>query len=343
MADFEFKGYDNFVLAEDIESIIATKLDVNRYMTADYSLQGVDGMTKKIHKYTPSGYTENLARGEGNSNYIDAEYVETEYEVMRNQGQYRYYDDDIMTDSTLIETKNRGLAEAMVNNWTYAAFDEFAKSTNTVTVTDWSIADFADIIGQYEAYHESKEGLFFLAPYTLKPLLQKNLGDELKYVQPYATTGTVAMILGVPIYFSHALPDFVVYCATNKAVTAFIKKGVSVESDRDIDTKLNRVVAARYAVIALTDETECVKAGRAQEDELVIDTPTSTDVKVTGTATAGASVKVIINGETAGRTTADDSGDWEVSCEALEVGDEIQVRATLEGYFEQVAEVTVEA
>lgn len=136
MADFAFKGYDNFVLAEDIESIIETKLDMNRYMTADYSLEAVDGMKKKIHKYTPSGTTENLLRGEGNTTFIDADYVEVEYEVHRNQGQYKFYDDDAMTDSTLIETKNRGLAEAMVNTWTNDAIAEFAKSTNRIAVTD---------------------------------------------------------------------------------------------------------------------------------------------------------------------------------------------------------------
>lgn len=38
MADFDFKGYDNFVLANKIESTLSTKLDVNRFMTANYEL-----------------------------------------------------------------------------------------------------------------------------------------------------------------------------------------------------------------------------------------------------------------------------------------------------------------
>ena len=35
MADYEFKGYDNFVLENKIKSILDTKLDFNRFMTPD--------------------------------------------------------------------------------------------------------------------------------------------------------------------------------------------------------------------------------------------------------------------------------------------------------------------
>ena len=74
------------------------------------------GMVKKIHKYVASGEVDDLERGEGNTNFIDAEYTEEEYRVSRSQGQARWYDDDAMTDPTLIDTKVKGLSEAMVNS-----------------------------------------------------------------------------------------------------------------------------------------------------------------------------------------------------------------------------------
>ena len=86
MADFAFAGYDNFVLENKILSILSTKLDVNRYMTADNSLAETAGMVKKIHKDTGSGNVEDLARGEGNSEFLDASYTEEEYRVGRTQG-----------------------------------------------------------------------------------------------------------------------------------------------------------------------------------------------------------------------------------------------------------------
>ena len=82
---YPFKGYDNFVLENKINSILSTKMDMNRFMTADYSLTSTPRMTKKIHKYTGVGSAEDLARGEGNTEFVDASYTEEEYTVSRTQ------------------------------------------------------------------------------------------------------------------------------------------------------------------------------------------------------------------------------------------------------------------
>lgn len=141
MADYPFKGYDNFVLEEKIDSILSTKLDMNRFMTADMSLTQEPGMVKKIHTYVGSGNAEDLARGEGNTEFIDAEYSEREYRVARTQAQAKYYDDDVMTDPVLIETKMKTVAEAMVNNWTAKAIAEFAKTGNQSEFTDYKLSN----------------------------------------------------------------------------------------------------------------------------------------------------------------------------------------------------------
>ena len=102
---------------------------------------------------------------------------------------------------------------------------------------------------------------------TAVPEIRKALNDNLKYVEGYVRTGYVGSVCGVPIYMSKALDNMdedsegtpVGFLATRDAVTAFIKKDVRVEQGRNIDTKENMIVADRYAVIALTDETKCVK------------------------------------------------------------------------------------
>lgn len=99
------------------------------------------------------------------------------------------------------------------------------------------------------------------------PEIRKALNDNLKYVENYVRTGAIGAVCGVPIYASKALDNLdedsegkpLGFLATREAVTAFIKKDVRVEQDRDIDKKENFIVADRYAVIALTDETKCVK------------------------------------------------------------------------------------
>ena len=276
MADYTFKGYANFVLENKIKSILDTKLDFNRFMTPDYSLVEEPGMIKKIHRYTGTGVVDDLARGEGNSHFIDAEFAEEAYTVSRTQGQAKYYDDDIMTDPVLIDAKVKYLAEGMVNDWTKKAIAEFQKSTNTADIVDWSLADWADAISKYAEVHESQEGLFAVVGMKAVPEIRKALNTNLMYVEDYIRTGAIGAVLGVPIYTSKALDDMeedsegkpLGFLATKDAVTAFIKEDVRVEQDRDIDKKENFIVADRYAVIALTDETKCIKLVDASESSV---------------------------------------------------------------------------
>ena len=107
----EFKGYDNFVLENQIKSSLDTKLDVNRFMTPDYDLVENAGMTKKVHRYTvtdDSAVDENLARGAGNTHLIEAEFNEFAYTVGRTQGQILYADvrndQQLRTDESLLQT-----------------------------------------------------------------------------------------------------------------------------------------------------------------------------------------------------------------------------------------------
>lgn len=338
MADYEFKGYDNFVLENKIDSILSTKMDVNRFMTPDYSLAENPGMIKKVHKYVGSGNAEDLARGEGNSEFIDAEYTEAVYEVARTQGQAKWYDDDAMTDPTLIDTKVQTLAEAMVNNWTAKAIAEFDKTSNQAAMDDYTLGEFADAIAKYANVYETQEGLFFLASMDMVPVIRKSLGDYLKYTEAYIRTGAIGDILGVPIYTSKAVPSGMMFLATREAVKAFIKKNTFVEQDRDIDKKENKVVASRYSVIALVDESKCIKCGAEQATKATITTATKATSKVAGAATSGADVVVFVNGVKAGHAEAASSLYEVTISDALVAGDKVKVVAKLAGKLDSVSE-----
>lgn len=339
MADYAFKGYDNFVLEEKIESILETKMDMNRFMTANYSLESTPGMVYKVHTYVGSGVAEDLDRLEGNSQFVDAEFSEREYRVKRTQAAARWADDDQMTDPVLIDTKVKTVAEVMVNNWTDKAIAEFDKTSNQAVFTDYGLADFADAIAKYTNVYEDQAGLFFLANIELIPVLRKKLGDYLMYTEAYIRTGAVGSILGVPIYTSKAIPKGMMYLATKDAVTAFFKKGVFVEQDRDIDKKENFMNAARYTVIALTDESKCIKCGKAMAKEATITAPAAADVAVAGQAATGAEVKLYVNDEYVGKATAA-SNAYSISCDALAAGDEVRIEVSLEGYLPEVVKAT---
>ena len=344
MAEFDFKGYDNFVLENKIESILATKLDMNRFMTADYSLAEAPGMVKKIHRYSASGEVDDLTRGEGNTHFIDAEYSEEEYRVARDQGQIRYYDDDVMTDPVLIDTKVQGLSESMVNAWTKKAIAEYGKTDNMAEFTNWGLADWADAIAIYSNKFENQEGLFCLASMDLVPQIRKSLGDYLKYTEAYIRTGAIGEVLGVPIYTSKALPKNTMFIANKDAVHAFIKKGVFVEQDRDIDTKLNNIVATRYSVIALVDDRKCIMCGKAQSVDASVSTATKATYKIAGAATTGAKVHAFVNGVEVGTPVVAASNAYEITIEdALVAGDKVKVRADLEGFIKSYSDEFVVA
>lgn len=342
MADYAFKGYDNFVLQEKIDSIISTKLDMNKFMTADYSLVEQPGMVKKIHVYKPSGQAYDLDRGEGISNWIDAEYVEREYRVKRTQDGCKYYDDDQMTDPTLIDTKLRGVAEVMINNWTDKAIAEYNKSWNQSVMTNYELADWADAIAKYTNKYEDQAGLFFLCDIALVPTIRKVLGDYLKYTEDYIRTGAIGDILGVPIYTSKALPKGIIFLAHKDAVHAFLKKNTFVEQDRDINTKENRVIAARYSVIALYDESKCVKMGKAMSTPATITTYTAGAKTVAGAATTGAKVTLFINGVKDGNpVTAVSNAYTFTAAENLVADDKVMIVVEKDGFLPETVEVTV--
>ena len=338
MADYAFKGYENFILEDMIEDNLSTKLDVNRFMTVDYSLAGTPGMKKVIHRYTGTGVAEDLDRGEKNTQYADAEFTDEEYEVARTQSQARYFDDDVMTDPVLIDAKVGAMSDAMINAWTAKAIAEFNKTSKQSAMSNWNLADFADAISKYVEKYENQEGLFILANIKLIPTIRKVLGEYLKYTEAYIRTGAVGDILGVPIYTSKAVPEGIAFLATKEAVTAFIKKDVSVEQSRDIDSKENQIVASRYSVIALTNENKCIKLGAPQATDATITTKAAGAKVVAGAATTGATVKVFVNGELFGTATAANSAYSVTGAANLVAEDAIKVVASLDGHIDSVAE-----
>ena len=337
----EFKGYDNFVLAETIKSSLDTKLDINRFLTADYSLAEAPGMVKKIHKYSvENGVVDDLSRGQGNSNIIEAGFEEVEYRVARTQGQINYFDEDVMTDPTLIDAKVRFLSEAMVNDWTRKAIAEFGKTENVKEIAALSLDNLADAISLYTGVYEDTTGLFILANQKSDATIRKMLEPELRYVEAYAKVGAISTIWNIPIFLSKAVPEGMFFLATREAVTAFIKKAVNVEQDHNIDTKLNKVVASRYSVIALTDETRCIAIGPAQSTKVSITAPAVDDVAIAGAATDGARVTAFVNGKEVGSAVASGSA-YSIACDALVANDVVKVVAVLAGTCTSTASATV--
>jgi hypothetical protein len=152
--------YENFVLENKIEDMLITSVDMNNYITADYSLTEDEGMKKVINVYTATGDVEELAMGEGNSAEIVVAFTPVEYVVGTTQGRFAYYDEQAMTDEMVVETGLKKMSADMVNDLTKKAVAEWDKATKEITGATWTFENVVDAIAKMDIEDES--GLFLM-------------------------------------------------------------------------------------------------------------------------------------------------------------------------------------
>ena len=248
--------YENFVLENKIENLLKTSVDMNAYVTADYSLSESAGMKKVINKYTATGAVEDLDMGDGNKGEFAVSFTPVEYTVGTTQGKFAYYDEQEMQDPMVVEAGLQALAQSMANDLTDKAIAEMGKATLTIAQA-WDFDGIVDAIAKLNV--EDEAGLFLLVNPAQKAILRKNLGEDLKYSEGFARTGYIGSVCGVPVIVSKAVTAGTGFLATKDAVTCFIKKGAEIEPGRDADTRKNTIYARKCMVVALTDATKVVK------------------------------------------------------------------------------------
>ena len=249
--------YDNVVLANKIEDILTTAVDLTSYMTVDTSMTQEAGMKKKINTYKAQGDVETLAMGNGNTGDIEVSFATKEYEVETVQGRFQYYDEQAMTDPMVVQAGLEGIAKTMINDFTAKAVAEFDKATLTVQRTGFAFTDIVDAIAKLNT--ENEDGLFILVGVADLAKFRKELADDLKYSEGFVRTGYVGSVCGVPVIVTKAITNGNIYLASKEAVTLFIKKDTEVEQERDANVRNNKVYIRKVAVVALTDENKVVK------------------------------------------------------------------------------------
>lgn len=251
------KVYENVILANKLNDILTTKVDLNAYMTIDTSMTEDAGMKKAINVYTSTGDVEELAMGEGNTGEIEVSFETKEYEVKTYQGKFGFFDEQEMKDPMVVDAGLAHSADIMTNKWTSLAIAEFEKATLTQEGTEWSFDVVVDAIAKMNLEDES--GLFLLISPADKAAFRKALKDDLSYSEAFVRTGYIGTVAGVPVVVSKAVPAGKGYLATKEAVSVFIKKAAETEYERDADTRRNDYWVRKVGVVALTDATKVVK------------------------------------------------------------------------------------
>lgn len=247
--------YDNEVIESKITDTVNSLLDVNSLMTVDTTLTVSAGLTKKVNKYTYTGYVEQLAKGAANTNKGSVELASTDYTVKRYQQTYEFNDMDVMADPFIQDVLADGAAKAMANEIRNEYFTEVAKISGHVDITTALTYDaIVDALQQIGV--EDEDGLFLLMGGDGKAAIRKD-DDFINSRQgDILYTGQFGSVCGVPCVFSKLVPANTVYATKKDAVKFFVKNQGTVEQDRDIETKDNTVVYERHGLIALVDDTE---------------------------------------------------------------------------------------
>lgn len=257
--------YSNFYLSNEISDQFDSHLDLQQFCTVDNSLVGTAGMKRKINVYRATNATEKLAMGSGNTKSIEVSFAEREYEIQLAQNNFKYFDEQDMTDPMLVPTGTKHMGTDMFNTVNKDVYGEYLKGNLVVFSESIGFGSFVDAIaainieeGDNDPSNVAPSTFAFIHPVDMAAL-RKELGESLKYVESFARTGYVGTVGGVNLYTKKNAVKGTIVVATKKAVTMFNKKGVEVETDRNPDTRENKIWSRKYYIVALTDATKTVK------------------------------------------------------------------------------------
>ena len=251
--------YENFVLANEIENQYNSLLDLQQFCTVDNSLAGTAGMTKKINVYSATNGTEKLAKGAGNSKYIEVDFAPSEYKILLAQNTFKYYDEEEMEDPLVVQTGLRHGAVDMFNTVNADVFAEFNKATLAVTASAFDFGAFVDAAAALNVENLEGLGIFAFVNPTDMAAIRKALKEDLKYVESFARNGYVGTVAGINLYTKKDAVAGPIVGGTREAVTLFNKRGMEVEQERDKEHRENKIISRKYYLAALTDATKAFK------------------------------------------------------------------------------------
>jgi hypothetical protein len=248
--------FENKVIEAKAKDLLATAVNTRSLLTIDSSLAETAGMTKTINVYTYTGSAEELEKGAKNTTRGAISYTGTDYKVKRVQQVFDYFDDDFLTDNTIVDNMLKGANDTMANKMTEDFYAECAKAALSHDASaGFGYDAIVDAIAKLNIEDESK--LFVVIPNEWKADLRKDEDYKSARMGEVIYNGQVGTICGIPVIATKATD--VAYVMTTEAVKLFMKKDVQVEQDRDIETKANTVALTTYYVCALVDNTKICK------------------------------------------------------------------------------------
>ena len=268
------------VMADMISAKVAKKVAVIPFAKVDSTLQGRAGNTITIPVFGYIGDAANVAEGAS----IGAEALTTtdkQFTVKKIGKGVDLTDEAILSGyGDPVGEANRQLAMAISQKIDQDAID--ALYTGSLTYdgvsSKISYAGIVDAVDKFEEEYNT-EKVIFVHPKQLSQLRKDaDFTSADKYVNGnyIAVNGEIGKIANCRVVVSRRVKEdsghtgyinpivklnFDTETEENTpALTIFLKKGVAVETCRDIDKQINMIRASEHYVVALTDESKVVLA-----------------------------------------------------------------------------------
>ena len=268
------------VMADMISAKVAKKVAVIPFAKVDSTLQGRAGNTITIPVFGYIGDAANVAEGAS----IGAEALTTtdkQFTVKKIGKGVDLTDEAILSGyGDPVGEANRQLAMAISQKIDQDAIDSLYTGSLTYNGVANKIS-YAGIVDAVDVFEEeyNTEKVLFIHPKQLSQLRKDaDFTSADKYVNGnyIAVNGEVGKIANCRVVVSKRVKEdsghtgyinpivklsFDTETEENTpALTIFLKKGVAVETGRDIDKQINMIRASEHYVVALTDESKVVLA-----------------------------------------------------------------------------------
>ena len=252
--------FNNKIVEAKAKDLLTTAINTRSLMTIDNSLAQEAGMTKTINVYTYTGAAEEVQAGKGNTVRGAISYIPKDYTVKYVQQTFDYQDEDFMKDGTIVDNLLKGATQTMSNKMAADFVAECGKATIKSTFAAFGYDAIVDGIGQLNLEDESK--LFVVIPNDWKADLRKDADYKAARMGEVIYNGQVGTVCGIPVIATKALTNKA-YVMTNEAVKLFMKKDVTVEQDRNIETRTNTVVLGTAYLVALENADKICELANA--------------------------------------------------------------------------------
>ena len=268
------------VMSEMISAKVSKRVAVMPFAKVDTTLQGQAGNTITIPVFGYIGDARDISEGMG----IGASELSTtdkQFTVKKIGQGVDITDEAILSGyGDPVGEANRQLANALAQKVDQDAIDALygASLQYNGIANKISYAGIVDAIDVFEEEYNT-EKIIFVHPKQVSQLRKDaDFTSADKYVNGnyVAVNGEIGKIANARVVVSKRVKEDDTHAGyvnpivkinfdaeteeATPALTIFLKRNVMVETDRDIDTQINRIRATENYVVALTDESKVVKA-----------------------------------------------------------------------------------